>query len=177
MIGWKHLPEHVSVYISPKDSPALVEHLNGLGFIPPALQVPKLHVVFSKIIRTTFNGLDAELHLRVFSNGKIEAEYEPPRLAHWLSHIFRRSYSAHEYIISTLEELGIKYAVDELTRQLYNDVFPKEFPFVLSEFYQFIMGGVIVPFVIRPLQKLMRFKPKPPAPLFPLDIFTIATPE
>lgn len=176
MIGWKNLPEHVSIHVSPHDIDKLVDRFNMLGFYPPRFQIPKWHVVFSKITTTKFNDLDAELHVRIFSNGKLEAEYEPPRVKKWLDHIFRRSYSAHEYLIGMLEEMGIEYIVDEHSRSLYNEVFPKKFPFVFSEFYHFITGGLLLR-IFRPLIRIVRLNPLPPAPLFPLEIWSNITPE
>jgi hypothetical protein len=138
------LPEHISLWIQPSDIDKLVFHLNNLTFRPTIFQIYKKNQIFSKITDTEFGNSTAELHVRVFKDGKIEGEYEPPRLKRIFKHITSRSYSAHEFIISTLDSLGIDYKVDEVLRHKYNIVTPIEFKFKYDEFFKFLYGTLFV---------------------------------
>lgn len=136
------IPEHVPVIISEEDIEQFTALLDVLGFAFTPVQILRKGAVYSKIRSDFFQGQEVELHIRVYNNGIITSEFEPKRLKHPLEHIFSKSYSAHEWIISKLEKFGIPYEVDEGMRYTYNSNAPTDFPKHYSELIKWLWGCI-----------------------------------
>ncbi len=134
----KDLPEHVSVFIDVENFDLLRTDLGKEGFRYTPLQIINPGQIYAKIMPTTFNGDDVELHVRCYHDGKLEAEYEPKRLGNIVQHLSRRSYSAHEYLIKHLTILGIGFQVDQQLRERYNATFPMDFPKQRFKFFHWL---------------------------------------
>ena len=143
----KDLPEHVSVFIDVQNFDLLRAELSMLGFRNTPFQIMNPGQIYAKILPTTFNNNDVELHVRCYHDGKLEAEYEPKRLGNIIQHLSRRSYSAHEFLIESLNHLNIEHVVDQQIRERYNSKFPKEFPKQKWKFFHwfFISSMIIYP--------------------------------
>ncbi len=122
----------------------VASQLNQLGFKFTIFQILRPSVIYSKIKPMKFNGLEVEMHVRIYTDGKILCEFEPKRLRNVFSHLFTRSYSAHEQMISWLEEWNVKYHVDMGKRYQYNTYFPKGFPPSTKEFFVWLTSCILV---------------------------------
>ncbi|RMG21427.1 MAG: hypothetical protein D6732_27230 [Methanobacteriota archaeon] len=142
MRNFVHIPEHVQVKIREEDLNHFTALLDIMGFSFTPIQIFRPGALYSKIKTERFQGKDVELHVRVYQNGVITSEFEPKRLKHPLDHIFSRSYSAHEWVISKLEKFGIPYEVDEGIRFTYNLHAPTTFPKHPSELFKWLWGCI-----------------------------------
>lgn len=142
----EELPEHVPVFIDVDNFDLLGDTLNKLGFRYTPFQIMNPGQIYAKILTTTFNNNEVELHVRCYHDGKLEAEYEPKRLGNIVQHLSRRSYSAHEFLIASLEALGIEKKVDQQLRERYNVNFPKEFPKQKWKFFHWFFISCMVVF-------------------------------
>ncbi len=136
------LPDHVPIEIDQKDIDLLINALDLMGFSFTPMQILRTGVVFSKVKQIKFNNQLVELHVRIYHNGKITAEFEPRRLRNPIKHIFSASYSAHEWVISVLKENSIDYHINEGLRFIYNMQVPDDFPFRINELLKFMVGCI-----------------------------------
>ncbi|MCY3412299.1 MAG: hypothetical protein INQ03_11750 [Candidatus Heimdallarchaeota archaeon] len=137
------LPNHVPVYISQKDIERFSEHLTNEGYEWIFLQIIKPRQLVGRVKTITRKSKVIEHHVRVFTNGKITTEFELPRVEEMWEHITTVSYSAHERLISMLEEAGIAYTVDESLRTRYNNEAIDDYPKDHMEFVYWFFAGVL----------------------------------
>ncbi len=142
MNGFLKMPEHVPVKINEEDFDQFTALLDIMGFSFTPIQILRPGAIYSKVKPDYFNGREVELHVRVYLDGYITSEFEPKRLKNPIEHIFSKSYSAHEWIISKLEKFGIHYEVDEGLRYTYNLHAPEDFPKHPKELFKWIWGCV-----------------------------------
>lgn len=142
------LPEHIPIYVQKCALPAFWEELKDRGFRNTYFQIFTPKQIYGKIVTTQFDGIESELHIRCLVNGsqnvRIIGEFEPKRLGSMVQHLSQHSYSAHEYIIDTLGNLGIRYKVDQTSRVHYNENRLKKFTKQKFKFFNWLFKGVFL---------------------------------
>lgn len=140
------LPEHIPIYVQKCALPAFWDELKDRGFRNTFFQIVSPRQIYGKITTINFDGIESELHIRCLVNGseyvRIIGEFEPKRLGNVVQHLSKHSYSAHEYIIDTLGNLGINFQVDQSTRLHYNENRSKKFIKQKYKFFNWLFVGV-----------------------------------
>ncbi len=123
----KNFPEHVKVYVHPNSAWDCVDLFKELGFVYTPFQIRRVGQIFGGVKFSHFQEIPIEIHIRVYHNGKITAEFEHKRIKSIKKHLFTNSYSAHEYVVTQLEIYDIDYLIDERIRSMYNKYCPQTF--------------------------------------------------
>jgi hypothetical protein len=137
------LPNHVPLVIDPLEIARYKAYLIEQGYTWTFLQIVKPKQLWGIVKKCQRNGRLIEHHVRAFTNGTVQSEYEQCRVEDMWEHLTTVSYSAHERVMGHFEELKIDYKLDQKLREKYNKEADATFPKRYMEFIEWLFAGVI----------------------------------
>ncbi len=134
---------HVPIKIDPQTYPFLTKYLKDNGYGWTIFQIVKPRLLFGLVKKIEFKGKIVEHHIRGYTSGMIETEFELCRLSDVFNHLTTKSYSAHNKMIEILNNLRIEYNINEEIRKIYDENNSNEFPRDIMEFPRWLFVGVL----------------------------------
>ena len=137
------LPNHVPLMIDPKEIARYKDYLIEQGYTWTFLQIVRPKQLWGIVKKCERNGRVIEHHVRAFTDGTVQSEYEQCRVEDMWEHLTTVSYSAHERVMEHFEELKIDFEFDQKLRERYNQEADSSFPKRYMEFIEWLFAGVI----------------------------------